>query len=50
MEKQKRISELQKLYESVDKNKQKFILNTLCNDVFKVFSNAALTMIRKKKG
>lgn len=50
MEKQKRISELQKLYESVDKDKQKFILNTLCNDVFKVFSNAALAMIRKKKG
>jgi len=50
METQKKISELQKLYNSSDEKKQKFILDTLSNDVFKIFSNATLTMIRKKKG
>lgn len=50
MGKQKKISELQKLYDSVDKDKQKFILDVLSNDVFKIFHNATLTMIRKKKG
>lgn len=50
METQKKISELQKLYNSSDEKRQKFILDTLSNDVFKIFANATLTMIRKKKG